>query len=59
MSDHRSQRLAHGTIDCYQTNRCRCKKCISVWKMYTTEFRENIFDETKAKYKEVPWLKDS
>ena len=50
----RKQRLTHGTLDGYK-NGCRCKKCVEVWNLYTQEFRDNIFDETKAKYKEVPY----
>ena len=48
MSDRPSKRFAHGTIDCYQTNRCRCKKCTGVWELYTQEYRSDIYDETKA-----------
>lgn len=49
----RKQRLTHGTIEGYKNWRCRCRKCREVWDLYTQEFRENIFDETKAQYKEV------
>lgn len=48
-----NRRLKHGTLSGYQDHRCRCKRCAEVWDLYIQEYRDNIFDETKAKYKEV------
>lgn len=53
----RKQRLTHGTLAGYKTYRCRCKRCTEVWNLYIQEFRDNIFDETKAAYKDInPYL---
>ena len=49
----RRGRLAHGTISGYQDHRCRCARCLDVWSMYIQEYRETIFDDTKAIKKEV------
>lgn len=49
----RKTRLQHGTLSGYKNHRCRCKRCAEVWEMYLQEYRDNIFDETKAVYKEV------
>ena len=44
--------MTHGTLEGYKTG-CRCPKCVELWNMYNQEFRENIFDDTKAKTKKV------
>lgn len=49
----RKERLTHGTIAGYKTYRCRCRKCTEVWNLYTQEFRETVYDDTKAKTKPV------
>lgn len=49
----RKTRLQHGTLSGYKTHRCRCKRCAEVWELYLQEYRDEIFDETKAQYKEV------
>lgn len=49
----RSNKLQHGTLEGYKRFRCRCKKCTSVWELYLQEYRDEIFDETKAKVEPV------
>ncbi len=46
-------RLTHGTLEGYRDRGCRCKKCREVWDLYMSEYRTEIFDETKATYQEV------
>lgn len=49
----RKKKLTHGTLEGYKSFGCRCKKCREVWDLYTTQYREEIFDERKAKYKPI------
>ena len=49
----KGNRMVHGTLEGYKSNGCRCKKCSNTWAMYIEQYREDIFDERTAKYKEV------
>lgn len=49
----RHTRLQHGTLSGYLDHRCRCKRCSEIGQLYMQEYRDNIFDDTKAQKKEV------
>lgn len=49
----KNRRLKHGTISGYMDFRCRCRKCTDMGNLYMQEYREDVFDDTKAIKKEV------
>lgn len=53
ITDMKHSRLQHGTLSGYMDHRCRCKKCAEIYTLYMQEYRDTIFDETKAKKKDV------
>lgn len=49
----KNRRLTHGTLSGYKEYNCRCRKCRDVWDVYMQSYREDIFDELRAKKKPV------
>lgn len=56
--DRPKRKLIHGTLSGYKEYRCRCAKCSEIWELYTNQFREDIYDETKRKAPPVKYFPD-